>query len=57
MIFVSALQILNNIFTCEEYFLHALKMRREEIEDLNYFVSKLHFRMNSHDPEVIFSLI
>lgn len=55
MISVSVFQLLNSIFSCEEYFLHALKIRREETEDLNYFISKLHYRPNIHDPEVIIS--
>ncbi|GFU13611.1 PID domain-containing protein [Nephila pilipes] len=37
-------EISNQIKMCKEYFLNALKIRREEIDELNYFINCLHFR-------------
>lgn len=46
------LQLLDKVLVCEEYFLNSLKMRREEVQDLNYFISELFFRENINNPEV-----
>ncbi|GFQ94836.1 uncharacterized protein TNCT_687161, partial [Trichonephila clavata] len=36
--------ISNQIKICKDYFLNALKVRKEEINELNYFINCLHFR-------------
>ncbi|GFY51327.1 uncharacterized protein TNIN_222001 [Trichonephila inaurata madagascariensis] len=37
-------EISNQIKMCKDYFLNALKIRKEEINELNYFINCLHFR-------------
>ncbi|GBN11732.1 hypothetical protein AVEN_98780-1 [Araneus ventricosus] len=37
-------EVLNKIRMCKEYFLNALKTRKEEVNELSYFISGLHFR-------------
>ncbi|CAL1300444.1 unnamed protein product, partial [Larinioides sclopetarius] len=37
-------EVLNKIKMCKEYFFNALKTRKGEVNELNYFISGLHFR-------------
>ncbi|KAF8797140.1 Protein disabled like protein [Argiope bruennichi] len=37
-------EVLNKIEKCKEYFLNALKIRKEEVNELKYLISGLHFR-------------
>ncbi|GIY51182.1 hexokinase, partial [Caerostris darwini] len=50
-------EVSNAINICKHYFSNALKIRKEEVNDLNYIISALHFRENRLPSEETSAII